>query len=320
MSTSDLRVKYGAGAFEAGLKLQPGTFAQRVTQRDSLDQHFTKLWLDFVITGMSQRPVLDTRTRLLVLVGQYTMSKSHAALDDTVRAALAAGVKAREVLEIILQCAVYGGHTTVDPAIDVFYRIAKELDLFGELKTSQLPLDGNDSKRSYEEERKSWHPDDISDSRFADLMGRHGWLAVGRGLRLRPKHHLNTLAWQDALDPEWADLWVKFVYQGMYSRGIVDDKTRLLCMVGNCVAVGEGNEGRAHMRGAMRNGASPREVMEVILQSCINFGMPPMLKGLKIFVKIMEEDGRSSEIGNPPKRVEDSASSKMATGAKGTAR
>ena len=32
-------------------------------------------------------------------------------LDDAVRAALAAGVKAREILEIILQCAVYGGQT-----------------------------------------------------------------------------------------------------------------------------------------------------------------------------------------------------------------
>jgi len=311
MPAPDLRSKYGAAAFDAGFKLQPKTFEQRVTQRDSLDQNFTKLWLDFVITGMSQRPVLDTRTRLLVLVGQYTMSKSHAALDDTVRAALAAGIASREVLEIILQCMVYGGHTTVDPAIQVFHRIAEELGLLEELRASQLPPDGNDSKRSYEQERKRWHPDDVSDPRFADLMERHGWLAVGRGLTLRPRHHLNTLAWQDALDPAWADLWVKFTYQGMYSRGIVDDKTRLLCMVGNCVAVGEGTEGRAHMRGAMRNGASAREVLEVILQSCINFGMPPMLKALKIFVQIMEEDGRSAEIGNPPKRVEDSAPSKM---------
>jgi alkylhydroperoxidase/carboxymuconolactone decarboxylase family protein YurZ len=304
MSASDLRAKYGANAVNAGLKIQPQTFERRVAQRDSLDQNFTQLWLDFAVTGMSQRPALDTRTRLLVLVGQYTMAKSHAALEDTVRAALAAGVASREILEIILQCVVYGGHTTVEPAIEVFDRIAGELGLLEELRASQHPPDGNDRTRSYDEERRTWHPDDVSDPRCADLVQRHGWLAVGRGLTMRPRHHLNVLAWLDTMDPEFAGLWVKFCYQGMYSRGIVDDKTRLLCMVGDCLAVGEATQARGHMRGAMRNGASPREVMEVIFQTCVNFGMPSMLHALENFVQIMAEDGRLAEIGNPPMRVE----------------
>lgn len=58
------------------------------------------------------------------------------------------------------------------------------------------------------------------------------------------------------------------------------------------------------MRGALRNGASPREVIEVILQSCVNFGMPPMLKALEAFVQIMAEDGLLADIGNPAPRVE----------------
>lgn len=304
MSASDLRAKYGAGAFDAGLKIQPQTFARRLAQRDRLDQHFTQLWLDFAISGMSRRPALDTRTRLLVLTGQYTMAKSHAALEDTVRAALAAGVKPREILEIILQCAVYGGHTTVDPAIELFHRLAEELGLLEELRASQLPPDGRDRTRSRDAERLTWHPDDVADPRCAGLMQRHGWRAVGRGLTLRPRHHLNVLAWLDTMDPEFAGLWVKFCYQGMYSRSIVDDKTRLLCMIGDCLAVGEGTQARGHMRGAMRNGASPREVMEVILQTCVNFGMPTMLHALENFVEIMTEDGRLAEIGNPPRRVE----------------
>ena len=45
--------------------------------------------------------------------------------------------------------------------------------------------------------------------------------------------------------------------------------------------------------------------MEVILQSCTNFGMPLAIKALKIFVKLMEAEGRLDEIGNPPARVED---------------
>jgi alkylhydroperoxidase/carboxymuconolactone decarboxylase family protein YurZ len=302
MSRSELQEKYGNEAIEAGLALQPKSFERRLAQRDRLDQHFTKLWVDFAISGMSKRRVLDTRTRLLVQIGQLTMTKSHGPLEDTIRAALEAKVPAREVLEIVLQCIIYGGHTAVDPAIDIFDRIAGELGLHGELKASQLPLDGNDSKRSYEEEKKTWHPDDVANPRREDLMKRHGWLAVGRGLQLRPKHHLSTLAWQDALDPDWADIWVKFIYQGLYTRMVVDDKTRLLCMVGNCVAANEATQARAHMRGAMRAGASSREVMEVILQSATNFGMPSMISSMKAFVKIMRDDGRADEIGNPPER------------------
>lgn len=304
MPAPDLRAKYGASAFDTGLTIQHKNFEERVAQRDSLDQHFTKQWLDFAITGMSARPALDTRTRLLVLIGQYTMAKSHAMLEDTVRAALAAKVPAREILEIILQCVVYGGHTTVEPAIQVFHRIAGELGLLDELRASQLPLDGNDRKRSYDEERKQWHPDDVADPRTDDLVKRHGWLAVGRGLTMRPKHHLNVLEWLDKMDPEFAGLWVRFCYGGMYSRFMIDDKTRLLCMIGDCLAVNEGTQARGHMRGAMRQGASPREVMEVILQTCINFGMPPMLHALEMFVQIMAEDGRLAEIGNPAMRVE----------------
>lgn len=302
MATTNLREKYGEDAFTAGLALQPATFERRLAQRDRLDPHFTKLWLDFAVAGMSRRTVLDTRTRLLVQTGQFTMAKSHPALEDCIRATVAAGVNPRETLEIILQCAIYGGHTAVDPAIEIFEKVAGEMGIVDDLQASALPIDGHDSERSLEDERKLWHPDDVANPRRDDLMARHGWLGISRGLLARPKHHLVTLAWQDALDPGWADLWLAFVYQGMYSRGIVDEKTRLLCMVGNCVAVNEAVQGRAHMRGAMRAGADPREVMEVILQSAGNFGMPSMLASLKAFVKIMGDEGRLDEIGNPPER------------------
>jgi alkylhydroperoxidase/carboxymuconolactone decarboxylase family protein YurZ len=90
----------------------------------------------------------------------------------------------------------------------------------------------------------------------------------------------------------------------MYSRFQLDDKTRLLCMVGDCLAVNEETNARGHMRGALRQGATPREVLEVIFQTCANFGMPPMLKALEVFVELMAEDNRLAEIGNPPVRVE----------------
>jgi alkylhydroperoxidase/carboxymuconolactone decarboxylase family protein YurZ len=304
MIDPELKTKYGSHAIDNGLRLQPHSFARKLALRDSLDQHFTRAWIEFVIEGFGDREALDDRTRFLVLIGQFTMAKSSEALEDAIRAALAVPVPVREVLEIVLQCVIYGGNTVVDPALDVFARVAEELGLMDELKASQLALDGYNQTRKRDEEEATWHADDVADSRREKLRGKHGWLGVATGLRLRPKHHLNILDYLDSLDEDFADLWVNFAYRDMYSRFIVDDKTRLLCMVGDCMAVGETTQARAHMRGSMRAGANPREVMEVILQSCTNFGMPTMLRGLGVFVKIMTEDGRLDEIGNPAGPVE----------------
>ena len=304
MVSDALRAKYGERAIEAGLRLQPKTFAERLALRDSLDQHFTKTWLDFAIEGFGNRRALDERTRFLVLIGQFTMARAPEALEDAIRAALAVGVPAREALEILLQCVIYGGNTVVDPALAVFSRVAEELGLTEELKKDQLPLEGHSPTRDIDEERASWHPDDVADPRREDLMARHDWRGISTGLRLRPKHHLNILGYLDKIDPDYADLWVNFAYRGLYSRYVVDDKTRLLCMVGNCMAIGESTQARSHMRGAMRLGATAREVLEVILQSGVNFGMPGMLRGLTIFVKIMAEDGRQDEIGGVSGPVE----------------
>ena len=255
---AQLRAKYGAEAFDAGIKVQGQAFEQRLAQRDDIDQHFTRAWLDYQITGLSQRPALDTRTRLLVLIGQYTMAKAQPLLDDTVRAAIDAKVPVREIAEIILQCVVYGGHITVDPAIATFHKIAEELDLLQELKQSQLPLDGNDRKR-IARRRKQVAPGRCRDPRSQPLIERHGWLAVGPGLTMRPRHHLNILSWLDMMDRDFADLWVKFCYGAMYSRGIVDDKTRLLVHGRRLSRGGRRDEGAgAHARRAAPGRKSAR--------------------------------------------------------------
>ena len=84
----------------------------------------------------------------------------------------------------------------------------------------------------------------------------------------------------------------------MYSRGMVDDKTRMLCVVGDWIAVRDAEHAGTHMRGALKAGASAREIIEVVLQSAVYFGMPAGNEALKIFIKILEEKGRLDEIGN----------------------
>ncbi len=69
--------------------------------------------------------------------------------------------------------------------------------------------------------------------------------------------------------------------------------------VGDCAAFGEEYNLRGPIKTALRCGATPREVAEVMLQTSVNVGTPKALYGLDLFVQIMEEDGQLNEIGNP---------------------
>jgi alkylhydroperoxidase/carboxymuconolactone decarboxylase family protein YurZ len=296
--------KYDEATCEQGRRLQSKAFDDRLALRDSLEPHFTKLWLDYAIDGLGRRNVLDERTRFLVMIGQFTMTRNADALAETIRAALTAKVAAREALEVILQSVVYGGNVVVDFALKVFAPIAREFGVLEALRAEPPPLAQRDADRTMEQERAGWHPDDAVDPRRETLMAAHDWRGISTGMRLRPKHHLNMLSYLHSLDAEFADLWIDFTYRGMYARGILDDRTRILCIVGNCIAVGEGIQIRSHMRGALRAGASPREVLEVLLQSSALFGMPNLMRSLAIFVKMIAEEGRLDEIGNPPGPVD----------------
>ena len=58
----------------------------------------------------------------------------------------------------------------------------------------------------------------------------------------------------------------------MYARRVLDDRTRIICVVGNTLAAGEQHQSRRHMRSALRSGATPKELLEVIFQTTGLFG------------------------------------------------
>jgi alkylhydroperoxidase/carboxymuconolactone decarboxylase family protein YurZ len=297
---AELKAKYGAAAIDRGLELEPREFLRKLELRDALDPHYTRLWLQYGFAGLSRRPGLDDRTRLLVLIGQFAMRQDQPALRDAVRAALDVPVPAREILEVIVQSQLYGGTGATDPAIESLYAVFTERNVLEELIAGRLPVEGRDAERSRERESALWSAADKRDPRLAPLIDRHGWEALSVGLRLRPGHHLNIVEYFDALDPAFTTLWLDATYRGYYDRRILDDKTRLLCMVGDCIALKEEVQGRAHMAGAMRAGATPREIMEIIFMSSFYIGQPAKVNFLRVLVQLMGEQGRLGEIGDPP--------------------
>lgn len=296
-SEQDLSAIRDSAEFATLSRLRPGSFPERFERYASLDPHFAMTWVKYT-GGLLGRRRLDLRTMLLVLTGQYTMLRQQQALRDVLTAGIAEGVAAKEMLEAIFQCYVYGGDEVVAEAVDTFVAVASEHDgLLDEVRSQGLPLDANTRGRDLARERLEWSGDDAADPRLEDLLSRYGWTGLSNGMRLRPGQHLNLVSQFDALDPEWCQIWLDITFDRMYGRRVLDDRTRVLCIVGDCLAAGDTYQAPRHMHGALRAGATPRDVLEVVLQSCHVIGHP-LLMGIAIndAIRVVDEAGRIREL------------------------
>ena len=291
-----LRAKYGARAIDNALRFHGQDFPDLIEWADELDQGYAKLLLDFTYGGMYGREVLDDRTRCLVVVGQMVAMDEMDELPRHIRGALDCGATPREVLEVILQTTVYLGYSKARRATSVFRRVLSDLGRLHEVTATQGPVDGGKSVRSLERERVAWKIPPEQAARVAGLLEKYSWQSLSPGLRLQPTHHVQSVERMDRVDQHFNKLWLDYIYSGMYSRGILDDKTRILCVVGELFVMGEFHQAENHIRNALAQGATPREVLEVILQSTIYAGMPRFIRFVAILESILEKEGRLGEI------------------------
>src|SRR5947208_1260306 len=99
----------------------------------------------------------------------------------------------------------------------------------------------------------------------------------GRLARAMPS---SSFFW-DEIDPEWHELFRGYVERGMYSRNVLDQKTRELCAVAALVVQNSQGALPRHIRSALDYGASRKEVLEVVLQMSVYGGFPVTRDGLE---------------------------------------
>lgn len=81
--------------------------------------------------------------------------------------------------------------------------------------------------------------------------------------------------------PELAEWITDFAYGDVVSRPALDLRTRELATVAALTTLGHARpQLEAHIKGALNAGATPREILEVILQMAVYAGFPASLNGI----------------------------------------
>ena len=98
---------------------------------------------------------------------------------------------------------------------------------------------------------------------------------------------LSRLEELDGIDEAWAKGFVEWVYGQVYTRRVLDPKTRELVAVGEHVVLGNDRAMTTHMKAALRYGATPEEIREVCLHTTVYNGFPMGHHGLEMFDKAL---------------------------------
>ena len=78
----------------------------------------------------------------------------------------------------------------------------------------------------------------------------------------------------------WGDVW---------SRPGIDRKTRSIVNLAMLTALNRATELRLHVGGALKNGVTPEEIQEVLLQTAIYCGVPAALESFRVASEVIKE-------------------------------
>jgi 4-carboxymuconolactone decarboxylase len=94
--------------------------------------------------------------------------------------------------------------------------------------------------------------------------------------------------WSD-LDGEVARSICNHAYGTMYSREVLSQRERELCVVMTLAALDKQPQLAAHIKAALHCGASRAEVMEVIVQAHLYAGIPATMNSLVTMRQVLSE-------------------------------
>jgi 3-oxoadipate enol-lactonase/4-carboxymuconolactone decarboxylase len=135
-------------------------------------------------------------------------------------------------------------------------------------------------------------------ARPADDGSRHAAGMTVRRAVLGDAHVDRALARTTAFTSVFQDFITRYAWGEIWTRPGLSRKTRSCITLTALVAHGHHEELAMHVRAALRNGLTPDEIQEVLLQSAIYCGVPAANAAFAIANRILEEEQAEPEEGH----------------------
>jgi 4-carboxymuconolactone decarboxylase len=114
-------------------------------------------------------------------------------------------------------------------------------------------------------------------------------LAVRREV-LGPEHVDAALDRADDVTAEFQQMITRYAWGGIWTRPGLDRRTRSAVTLTALVAHGHFAELELHLRGALRNGLSRAEIVEVLLQTAVYCGVPAANSAFRVAQRVLAEE------------------------------
>jgi 4-carboxymuconolactone decarboxylase len=116
-----------------------------------------------------------------------------------------------------------------------------------------------------------------------------------RGLEVRrtvlgDEHVDRAIARTTDFTAEFQDLITRYAWGEIWTRPGLDRRTRSCITLTALVAGGHQHELAMHVRGALRNGVTPDEIKEVLLQTAIYCGVPAANAAFAVAQEVLAEE------------------------------
>ena len=120
--------------------------------------------------------------------------------------------------------------------------------------------------------------------------------AYERGMKVRrevlgDEHVDRSIERATPVTADFQDFITRYAWGEIWSRPGLDRKTRSCITLTALVAIGRFDELALHIRGARRNGLTPDEIAEVLLQTAVYCGVPAANSAFHVLQRVLDEDG-----------------------------
>ena len=119
-------------------------------------------------------------------------------------------------------------------------------------------------------------------------------LDVGLEVRrevLGADHVDRSLAQASAFARPMQELVTEYCWGAVWSRPGLERKTRSLLNLAMLTALDRPHELRLHLRGALNNGVTAKEIQEVLLQAAVYCGVPAAMDAFRTAEDVLKEHG-----------------------------